>query len=310
MIAVYDANLERFIKLLEYDRVKNNGRISSKGGEMMRINNVSGLWALSRLYNVNRSLQKVMTQLSTGKRIPTASYDAAGIAIANKLRAQVEGFNKALDSMAYGQNLLNTAEGGVASIQDNLQRMRELAVQSANGTLTDSDRAALQEEFDQLRRQIGQTAQSTQYNTINVLQGYNGKVQTGANEGQNMDINIPNMSPENLNANVNGTTLNLNDIDISTQNGAQQAIEAIDQMINQTSGVRSNIGAYTNRLEHAMRNVSNAMINTTSALSNIEDMDMAKGVMEQVRLQLLSKVTTSVMAQSRVNSANVLSLLK
>ncbi len=276
----------------------------------MRINNVSGLWALSRLYNVNRSLQRVATQLATGKRIPSANYDAAGIAIANKLRAQVEGFNKALDSIAYGQNLLNTAESGVASIQDNLQRMRELAVQAANGTLTDSERAALQEEFNQLRQQIGQTARSTQYNTINVLQGYNGTIQTGANESQNMEVNIPNMNPENLQANVNGTPVNLNEINISTQQGAQQAIGALDQMINQTSEVRSNIGAYTNRLEHAMRNVSNAMVNTTSALSTIEDMDMAKGIMEQVRLRLLSNITVSVMAQSRVNSANVLSLLR
>ncbi len=281
-----------------------------EGGERMRINNASGLWALSRLYNVNRSLQKVTTQLATGKRIPSASYDAAGIAIANKLRAQVEGFNKALDSIAYGQNLLNTAEGGVASIQDNLQRMRELAVQAANGTLTDSERAALQEEFNQLRQQIGQTARSTQYNTINVLQGYNGTIQTGANESQNMEVNIPNMNPENLQATVNGNTVNLNEINISTQQGAQQAIEALDQMINQTSEVRSNIGAYINRLEHAMRNVGNAMVNTTSALSTIEDMDMAKGIMEQVRLRLLSNVTMSVMAQSRVNSANVLNLLR
>ena len=281
-----------------------------EGGERMRINNASGLWALSRLYNVNRSLQKVTTQLATGKRIPSASYDAAGIAIANKLRAQVEGFNKALDSIAYGQNLLNTAEGGVASIQDNLQRMRELAVQAANGTLTDSERAALQEEFNQLRQQIGQTARSTQYNTINVLQGYNGTIQTGANESQNMEVNIPNMNPENLQATVNGNTVNLNEINISTQQGAQQAIEALDQMINQTSEIRSNIGAYTNRLEHAMRNVGNAMVNTTSALSTIEDMDMAKGIMEQVRLRLLSNVTMSVMAQSRVNSANVLNLLR
>ncbi|MCD6450444.1 MAG: flagellin [Thermotogaceae bacterium] len=276
----------------------------------MRINNVSSLWNLSRLRDVNRSLQKVMNQLSTGKRIPAAGYDAAGIAIANKLRAQIEGFSKALDSIAYGQNLLNTAEGGISSIQDNLQRMRELAVQAANGTLTDSERTALQEEFNQLRQQIRQTAQSTQYNTINVLQGYNGEIQTGANEGQSMEVNIPNMNPENLTANLNGTSVNLNDINISTQQGAQQAIEAIDQMINQTSGVRSSIGAYTNRLEHAMNNVANAITNMTSALSTIEDMDMAKGIMEQVRLQLLSNVTTSIMAQSRVNSANVLNLLR
>ncbi len=275
----------------------------------MRINSINGLWAWTRLERINYSLRNVFQQLSTGKRIPTARFDAAGIAIANKLRAQVGGLYKAFDNAAYGINLLNTAEGGLAGIQGNLQRMRELAVQAANGTLTEEERAALQEEFEQLRSQIGQTAQNTEYNTIKVLQGFNGQFQIGPNSGQTLNVEIPNVNPENLQANVEGTPVNLNDLNITTQEGAQQAVEALDQMINQISENRANIGAYTNRLEHGMQNLGNAIVNTTSALSTIEDMDMARGVMEQVRLQLLRNVTTGVLAQSRVNMSNVLNLL-
>ena len=275
----------------------------------MRINGVSGLWAWTRLNGINRSLMNVMEQLSTGRRIPRAAFDVAGLAIANRLRAQVEGFTRAYDNIQYGINLLNTAEGGMASIQDRLQRMRELAVQAANGTLTEADRAALQQEFEQLRQGIAETARNTQYNNQNVLQGYNGTFQTGANEGQTMNVEIPNMNPENITATVGDRTVNLNELNIATPEGAQQAIEALDQMINQVSEARANVGAYVNRLEAGARNVVNTMINTTAAQSRIEDMDMARGVMEQVRLQLLRNFTVGVLAQSNVNTTNVLRLL-
>ena len=275
----------------------------------MRINGVSGLWAWTRLNRINRSLMNVMEQLSTGRRIPRAAFDVAGLAIANRLRAQVEGFTRAYDNIQYGINLLNTAEGGMASIQDRLQRMRELAVQAASGILTEADRAALQQEFEQLSQGIAETARNTQYNNQNVLQGYSGTFQTGANEGQTMNVEIPNMNPENITATVGDRTVNLNELNISTPEGAQQAIEALDQMINQVSEARANVGAYVNRLEAGARNVVNTMINTTAAQSRIEDMDMARGVMEQVRLQLLRNFTIGVLAQSNVNTAGVLRLL-
>ncbi len=275
----------------------------------MRINGVSGLWAWTRLNGINRSLMNVMEQLSTGRRIPRAAFDVAGLAIANRLRAQVEGFTRAYDNIQYGINLLNTAEGGMASIQYRLQRMRELAVQAANGTLTEADRAALQQEFEQLRQGIAETARNTQYNNQSVLQGYSGTFQTGANEGQTMNVELPNMNPENITATVGDRTVNLNELNIATQEGAQQAIEALDQMINQVSEARANVGAYVNRLEAGARNVVNTMINTTAAQSRIEDMDMARGVMEQIRLQLLRNFTVGVLAQSNVNTASVLRLL-
>ncbi len=276
----------------------------------MRVSNIGGMWAWRRLESVNYALMNLAQQLATARRIPSARFDVAGAAIAARMRSQVEGYGKALDNVYYGMNLLRTAEGGMASIQDRLQRMRELAVQAANGTLTEADRSALMEEFNQLRQGIAETVRNTEYNTQRVLEGYTGEFQVGANEGQTAQVNIPNLAPENLQANVNGENVNLNELDIRTAEGAQRAIEALDQMINQVSEARSNVGAFTNRLESAARNIANTMVNTTRSLSTIEDMDMARGVMEMTRLRLLQNFTTGVMAQSRVSSTAVLGLLR
>lgn len=275
----------------------------------MRISNISGMWAWTRLYSINNSMMNLMEQLTTANRIPSANFDVAGLAIANTLRAQMEGYTKAMENAQYGVNLLSTAEGGMSSIQESLQRMRELAVQSANGTLTDADRAALQEEFDQLRQGIAQTVRDTQYNGQNVLEGYKGEFQTGANEGETLQVQIPNLNPENIKANVNNEEVNLNDLNISTAQGANQAVQALDQMINQVSEARSNVGAYMNKLESGIKNMAKEMLDLTTSYDTIAGFDMAQGIMDQTRLMLLSDFTMGVLAQSNVNSAAVLKLL-
>ena len=275
----------------------------------MRVNNISGMWAWTNLNRISTSMFRVMEQLSTALRIPNASFDVAGLGIANKLRAQMEGYTKAMENAQYGVNLLSTAEGGMNSIQSALQRMRELAVQASNGTLTDAERAALQEEFDQLRQGIAQTVRNTQYNGQRVLQGYEGQFQIGANEGETLQVEIPNLNPENITANVNDEEVNLNDLDISTAQGANQAIEALDQMINQVSEARSNVGAYVNRLQEGIQNMAKTMLNLTRSYDTIAGFDMAQGIMEQTRLMLLSNFTTGVLAQSNINNSAVLQLL-
>ncbi len=276
----------------------------------MRINNnIGGMWAWTNLNRINTSMFRVMEQLLTAQRIPRAGFDVAGLAVANKLRAQMEGYTKAMESAQYGINLLSTAEGGMTSIQDALQRMRELALQASNGTLTDADRAALQEEFDQLRQGIAQTVKNTQYNGQNVLEGYKGEFQIGANEGETLEVEIPNLNPENLKANINDEEVNLNDLNISTAQGANQAVEALDQMINQVSEARSNVGAYINRLESGLKNAAKAMLNLTRSYDTIAGFDMAQGIMQQTRLMLLSNFTTGILAQSNTNNAAVLRLL-
>ncbi len=275
----------------------------------MRISNISGMWAWTNLYSINNFMMNLMEQLTTANRIPSASFDVAGLAIANTLRAQMEGYSKAMENAQYGVNLLSTAEGGMSSIQEDLQRMRELAVQAANGTLTDADRAALQEEFDQLRQGIAQTVENTQYNGQNVLEGYKGEFQTGPNEGETLQVEIPNLNPENITAKVNNEEVNLNDLNISTAQGANQAVQALDQMINQVSQARSNVGAYMNRLESGIKNMAGEMLNMTASYDTIAGFDMAQGIMDQTRLMLLADFTTGILAQSNVNNAAVLKLL-
>ncbi len=276
----------------------------------MRINNnIGGMWAWTNLNRISTSMFRVMEQLLTAQRIPRAGFDVAGLAVANKLRAQMEGYTKSMENAQYGINLLSTAEGGMTSIQDALQRMRELALQASNSTLTDADRAALQEEFDQLRQGIAQAVRNTQYNGQNVLEGYKGEFQIGANEGETLEVEIPNLNPENLKANINDEEVNLNDLNISTAQGANQAVEALDQMINQVSEARSNVGAYINRLESGLKNAAKAMLNLTRSYDTIAGFDMAQGIMQQTRLMLLSNFTTGILAQSNTNNTTVLRLL-
>jgi len=180
--------------------------------------------------------------------------------------------------------------------------MRELALQAANGTLTESDRTALQEEFNQLLQGIDETVRNTEYNTIKVLAGdvNNLNVQTGANEGQNLEITIPNMDTENL---------GLRDLNISTVEGAQSALKVIDTALENVSNVRSRIGAWNNRLEHAAENLGNTMLNLTASMSNIEDADLARMIMEKMKLDILRQSTIGIMSQSNVPTMNVLKLL-
>lgn len=266
----------------------------------MRINNITGMYAWQRLLEIQQNSTKVMNQLSSGTVLPQINVSNA--AIAEKIRSQLEGYRKAMDNVYNAIGTLNTAEGGIGSITENLQRMRELAVQASNGTLTDSDRAALQEEFNQLLRGIDETVRNTEYNTMKVLNGdvNNLNVQTGANEGQNLEITIPNLNTEGL---------GLKDLEISTIEGAQSALKAIDSAIENVSSVRSKIGAWTNRLEHSAENLANTMLNLTSSVSNIEDTDMAKLILEKVRLDILRQSTIGIMSQSNVSNINVLRLL-
>ncbi|HEW92238.1 MAG TPA: flagellin [Thermotogaceae bacterium] len=266
----------------------------------MRINNVTGMFAWQRLLEIQQNSTKVMNQLSTGTILP--QINVSNVAIAQKIRSQVEGYQKAMDNVYNTMGLLNTAEGGIGSITENLQRMRELALQAANGTLTESDRTALQEEFNQLLQGIDETVRNTEYNTIKVLAGdvNNLNVQTGANEGQNLEITIPNMDTENL---------GLRDLNISTVEGAQSALKVIDTALENVSNVRSRIGAWNNRLEHAAENLGNTMLNLTASMSNIEDADLARMIMEKMKLDILKQSTIGIMSQSNVPTMNVLKLL-
>ncbi|MCG0275609.1 MAG: flagellin [Thermosediminibacteraceae bacterium] len=269
----------------------------------MRINhNISALNAYRQLTVNNTAMQKSLEKLSSGYRINRAGDDAAGLAISEKMRAQIRGLNMAIKNAQDGISLIQTAEGALTETHAILQRMRELAVQAANDTNTDKDRAALQQEVEQLIKELDRIASDTEFNTQKLLDGnFKDKVfHIGANQGQSITVDIGDMSSSGLE--VDG-------VDISTQTGADSAITAIDNAIKTVSEERAKLGALQNRLEHTINNLSVAAENLTAAESRIRDVDMAKEMMEFTRQSILNQAATAMLAQANMLPQSVLKLL-
>ncbi|HDM70845.1 MAG: flagellin [Thermotoga sp.] len=268
----------------------------------MRIDNINAMnaWRILSIHQMRSNL--LMSQLASGNRLVNASVDAAGMAISKRLAAQVRGYNQALNNIFDGIGALRTAEGAMGSITNNLQRIRELTVQASNGTLTEEERYAIQQEINQLAEEIDRTARTTEFNNQRLLTGeYTDRTfQTGPNPNQQMTVSLPDMRAE---------ALGLNEIDVTTQEGARNALEHIDEIMERVNTERARVGAYANRLESAARNVANAMTNVTASLSGIEDMDMARGIMDLIRINIMRQSTTAILAQANLNQNNVLNLL-
>jgi flagellin len=275
----------------------------------MRINtNIAALNSYNQLNNTNNSMQKSLERLSSGSRINRAADDAAGLAISEKMNAQTRGLAQAQRNAQDGISMIQTAEGALKETHSMLQRMRELAVQSANDSNTDDDRAQIQEEINQLSTQIDDIASDTQFNTKNLLNGDQATgseltFQIGANSGENLTLAIQDMSSSEL------STGSLSDIDVSSQGAAESAITAISSGIGKVSTERSKLGAVQNRLEHTINNLSTTEENLTAANSRIKDVDMAKEMMNLSKQQILSQAGTAMLAQANQMPQGVLQLL-
>jgi flagellin len=279
--------------------------------------NVKSLVAQNALTVNNRSLSKAMEQLSTGKRINSAADDAAGLAISNKMTAQVKGLNQAVRNANDAVSMIQTAEGATQEITNMLQRMRELAVQSANDTNTDEDRASLDAEFEQLSEEINRISENTQFNTKNVLSGTSGgSTQTltfhvGANASQTIEVDFLNMTT------ASGATLSSvawasgsGSFNISTQTDANSAIDTIDDAIELVDEFRADLGAKINRLTYAADNLANVSQNTSASRSRILDADYAQATTELARTQIIQQAATAMLAQANQQPQSVLSLLR
>jgi len=266
----------------------------------MRINNNVGMWAIRYLQNLQTQGNGQVQSLAQAT-IPVQQNVAFG-AIAERMRSQVNGYREAMVSTYNAIGVMNVAEGGLQNVSNNLQRMRELAVQASNGTLTESERAVLQEEFSKLAKGINKVVEQVTYNNKRVLGGdiKDMQVQLGPNEGQQMKVTLPGMDIKSL---------ELEDVNLNSTENAQNALKALDKAIENVSNTRSYVGSVTNRLEGAARELSNTMLNLTSSVSVLTDTDMARGVMEWIRTRLQQQATVGVLGQSNVNSLNVLRLL-
>ncbi len=254
--------------------------------------------------NLGKSLQK----LSSGLRINGAQDDAAGLAISEKFRSQVNGLNQASANSQDGINLLQTAEGALNETEAILQRMRELAVQGANDTLTLSDRNNITDELQALSKEIDRIAQTTQFNTKVLLDGGTAGTsgftfQIGANDGQILNVVIDT---------ANSVALGVFATNISVDNPANASltIKNLDDAISMVSAHRSKIGANINRLEHTIANLNVQAENMSASESRIRDLDMAKEASIMTRNQVLTQSSQAMLAQANQTPQQVLQLLR
>jgi flagellin len=269
----------------------------------MRINhNIAALNTYNKLNSASNAQSKSMEKLSSGLRINRAGDDAAGLAISEKMRGQVRGLDQASRNAQDGISLIQTAEGALNETHDILQRMRELSVQGANDTNTSADRSEIQKEITQLTEEIDRIANTTEFNTQNLVGGaFSGRFQIGANASQTITLTIASMGSAGLGVSAVGVTNNA---------AANTSITKIDAAISRVSSERSKLGAMQNRLEHTINNLSASSENLTAAESRIRDVDMAKEMMNQTKNSILGQAAQAMLAQANQQPQGVLQLLR
>ncbi|MFZ5639697.1 MAG: flagellin [Bacillota bacterium] len=277
----------------------------------MRIqNNINALFASNRLASTDTALGKSLEKLSSGYRINRAGDDAAGLAISEKMRAQIGGLNKAVQNAQDAISLVQTAEGALNESHSILQRMRDLAVQAANGTNTTSDRQKISDELKQLQTELTRIANQTEFNTKKLLDGtYQGvKYQIGANSGQYMSLTVATMTASALK--ITAAAVSLSAGGAATQVARANAlITTVDNAISTVSDTRSKLGGVQNRLEHTIANLQASAENLSAAESRIRDVDMAAEMVKFTKNQILLQAGTAMLAQANAKPQAVLQLL-
>lgn len=258
---------------------------------------------------------KQSEQLASGYRINRAADDAAGLTISEKMRSQIRGLNRASMNAQDGVSLIQVAEGALNEAHSILQRMNQLATQAANDTNTTADRVAIQKEIDALTSELDRIASTTQYNTMNLLSGgfKNKKLQIGALAGQTINITIKAMSAKGLGLKVvgQGGVTNANANNLVTSNAkATDAMKTFQNALSVVSGVRSDLGAIQNRLEHTIANLDNISENTQAAESRLRDTDMAAAMVDYSKNNILAQAGQSMLAQANASKQGILTLLQ
>ncbi len=266
--------------------------------------NISALRAQNASTKANDALSTAMNRLSTGMRINSAKDDAAGLAISASMTAQIRGMNQGVRNANDGISMAQTAEGALDEVTNMLQRMRELAVQSANGTYSTSDLANITAEQDALGAQISSIVANTTYNGKNLFAtaSNNVTIQAGANSTDTVQMSFTqlNASSTKLSAVVDFTNNKMN---------TGLSLSAFDDAINEVSTTRAGLGAAQNRLQSAVNNLTNNSTNLTDARSRIQDADFSAESTNLAKAQILSQASTAMLAQANQSSQGVLKLL-
>jgi flagellin len=270
-------------------------------------NNVEAANAHRNLVNTQASVSKAMERLSSGLRINRASDDAAGLAVSEVMRSQIRGMNVASRNAQDGISMVQVADGAMGTAQDMLQRVRDLAVQAANGTLTDVQRTNLDKEVQNILTEIDRVGTDTDFNGVKILAGSVATaasavtLQVGANGSQTIGFTISTIST---------TDLGVSGIAVSTQASASAAIASIDQALNTLSSSRAGMGAIQNRLEQTITRLGVTSENLGAAESRIRDADMAEEMISFTKSQILQQSGTAMLAQANQAPQTVLSLLR
>lgn len=270
--------------------------------------NINSLTAQRNSAASQGALATSMQRLSSGLRVNSAKDDAAGLAIADRMNAQVKGMNVAMRNANDAISFAQTAEGALGKMGDSLQRMRELAVQSANGTNTSTDRSNLQQEFKQLQAEVTRLGKDTKFNGISVLKGGTSTFQVGADKGQTIDIvgtDITASTSKTSAAASGGIS-----ISGTSATNANAALDAIDKALAEVNGQRATYGAAQNRFDSVISNLQVASENQSAARGRIMDADFAAETSNLSRAQVLQQAGNAMIAQANQQPQQVLSLLR
>ncbi|MYL97520.1 flagellin FliC [Novosphingobium sp. FGD1] len=268
--------------------------------------NISAIRASNASNSANKMLGTAMERLSTGKRINSAKDDAAGLAISTSMTSQIRGMSQGIRNANDGISLAQTAEGSLSEVSNMLQRVRELAIQSASGTYQSSDRAAMQQEVTALTSQISDSLTQTKFNGNTLLSTTSGSdltfnIQTGANSGEKVTLTSKAIDGANLNASA---------LDVTDATKAATTLTKVDAALKDVNATRASLGAGQNRLESAINNLTNNVTNLSDARSRIEDADYSAETTQMAKAQILSQASTAMLAQANQSQQNVLSLLR
>ncbi len=257
--------------------------------------NLNALQAQRQLSRSDRNLQERLDSIASALRINSSDDDAAGLAISEKLRGQIRGDNQALQNIQDGISLIQTAEGGSQQIQENLQRIRELSLRAANDSLGQQEREAIQAEVDQITEEIDRLSDTVEFNGRNLLNGdisqSNGgaQIQAGSNRGETVNVTVEAQD---------ASSLGVSGVDVTSRNGAENAVETVTGSINQVSTDRASLGAQENRLQEAIDFVQIEEQNQQAAESRIRDADLAQETTGLAQSRIRLQAGTSTLAQA------------
>jgi flagellin len=273
-----------------------------------RINtNMASLQAQTPLKQVSRETEESFAKLSSGQRITKAADDAAGLAISEKLKAEIRSSKQAGRNANDGISLVQTAEGGLNESSGILTRMRELAIQAASDTLTDSDRAKSSMEYQQLQTELDRISQSTEFNGKKLLNGSGPRMDFQVGVGSHSSDDVISYDTNQISSGAQ--SLGVGSVSITSKQGAQQSLASIDSAINRVSQQRSILGSIQNRLTTSSNNLMIYNENMSSANSRIRDVDFAVETSNNARLSILNSTNTAVMAQANMTGQNAMKLL-